>query len=138
MIFPSKQLIIDLNRDLIKNYGGYFEGEDNLENPSSLDWVLEAIQYPIFGYDKYPSISKKAAVLGWIINTGHVFYDGNKRTSTMAILIFLSANGFALNSSKEELIQIAERISKYKETNFSLDEYTLWIEERIVLKGYKT
>ena len=116
---------------MISRYGGSFFGNDNLNNPGSLDWVLEAIQYPIFGADQYPVLAQKTAILSWIINEGHVFYDGNKRTSTMSAMLFLIANGHALEATPRELIEIAESIAMCKTSGFTFKEYVAWIKERL-------
>lgn len=115
---------------MIHRFGGIFEGFDNLKNPGSLDWVLDAIQYPIFDIDRFPTIFQKAAQLGWIINEGHVFHDGNKRTSTMAVMIFMNVNNYAIEATENEFIEISERVATCKISGFTFDGYVSWIEER--------
>jgi len=132
LIFLSKERIIELNYTMISKYGGSYFGENNLNNSGSLDWVLEAIQYPIFGNDLYPTLVQKASILSWIINEGHIFYDGNKRTSNIVLLIFLFFNGYTLQASKDELIQISKLIATCKTSNYSLEEYISWIEDRLI------
>lgn len=131
--FLSKELIIQINHEMISKYGGLFLGENNLKNPGSLDWVLEAIQYPIFGIDQYPTIISKAAQLGWIINEGHVFHDGNKRTSSMSVLLFLVANDVLLKASTSEFLDISERIATCQTCGFTIEDYVKWIREHIRL-----
>lgn len=136
LIFLSIEQIIEFNHDLITEFGGIFWGDDNLKNPGSLEWVLDRIQYPLFGIDTYPSIAQKAALLGWFINEGHVFHDGNKRTSTFAVLVFLAINFYSLNATFDELIEISERIANCKISFYSLEEYISWIEDRIVQENF--
>ena len=80
LIFPSRELIIRHNHRVVLETTGSFFPPDNLINPGSLDWVLNAIQHPIFGIDPYPGLISKAALLAWTIINDHIFYDGNKRT----------------------------------------------------------
>jgi len=134
LIFLPKSLIIQINYDMIKFYGGSFWGKNNLNNPGSLDWVLEAIQYPIFGNDQYPSFVEKAAILSWIINEGHVFYDGNKRTSQMCLLLFVKANGYKLIASNDELLNISLLIATNKTNKFFYKDYVQWLKERVSTK----
>lgn len=130
--FLSKELIIQINREMISKYGGLFLGDDNLNNPGSLDWVLEAIQYPIFGIDQYPTLINKAAQLGWIINGGHVFHDGNKRTSNMSVLLFLVGNGFVIKTSIKDFIDVSEKIATCQTCGFTIENYTKWLEEHVI------
>ena len=67
LIFPTREDITNLNRYHITNTGGFDDGGANLKNSGSLEWVLDAIQYPLFGVDNYPGIAEKAAILAWII-----------------------------------------------------------------------
>jgi death on curing protein len=129
--FPSREDIIEINQEMISRYGGLYLGEDNLKFFGSLDWVLDAIQYPIFGKEIYPTIIEKAAIIGWIICEGHVFHDGNKRTGTMAVLLFLKSNGVILHASKQELLQIAEKLATSKKENFTFEDYISWLENHV-------
>jgi death on curing protein len=130
--FLSKEMIIEINREMINRYGGMFRGKDNLKYPESLDWVLDAIQYPIFGIDHYPTLVRKAAQLGWIINEGHVFHDGNKRTSNMSVLLFLVANDFVIKTKTEDFIEISEKIATCKICGFTIEDYVFWLEGHLM------
>jgi death on curing protein len=132
LIYPEIEQIIDLNRELINRYGGLHNGLDNLKNPGALEWVLDAIQYPLFGYDCYPEIWNKVGILSWQINAGHVFHDGNKRTSIFAMLQFLRVNAFQLNATTNELHSIAQIVATNKDNNFHLDDYFDWLMSRII------
>lgn len=134
LIFLTREQIIQVNFELITRYGGFFMGKDNLRCPGSLDWVLVAIQYPIFNVDQYPSIAQKGAILSWIINEGHVFNDGNKRTSTFAFLLFLRLNHYSVNATQEELLEISERIAKNKTCSYSYDDYASWVKNKLIQK----
>jgi len=73
--------IVEINRRMIQSFGGvFFEGDRNLANSGSLEFVLAEIQGPLFDTELHPSIIEKAAAIGWRIIAGHVFHDGNKRT----------------------------------------------------------
>lgn len=117
---------------MIDKYGGDFFGEHNLKFPGSLDWVLEAIQNELFGFDQYPTLVDKAAQLGWIINEGHVFHDGNKRTSNMSVLLFLSANGFGIDATKEEYIDVSLKIADCKTFGYTIEDYKNWLEVHLI------
>ncbi len=88
---------------------------------------------PIFNFDMYPSIAEKAAILSWEINAGHVFNDGNKRTSVFTLLIFLKQNNYILLASDSELLLISEHIADCIQNGYSFDKYLEWIKSRIRL-----
>jgi len=135
LIFPEVKDVILLNRRLIEKYGGDFQGLDNLINGGSLEWVLDAIQHPFFGYDPYPTVAHKAALLAWAINDGHVFLDGNKRTSMFTAALFLDANGYRLKATKNEIISTALAIATKHESGFTYDNLVEWFEAHIVNQG---
>ena len=135
LIFPQVKDIVQLNRLLIKKYGGDFEGIDNLLFPGSLEWVLDAIQHPFFGYDPYPTIAHKAAIIAWVINAGHVFHDGNKRTSMFAAVLFLDVNGYRLNTTSEEVKNIALAVAQEHERGINYDHLVAWFEAHIQVGG---
>jgi len=130
---PTREYIIDSNRLLIFESGGEFTEPDNLIFPEKLDWVLDAIQYPIFDTEIYPSILEKAAILSWKINQGHVFYDGNKRTSTFMLQIFLRSNGFDLDISDEEFVELALNVATSQDTKYSFESYVDYLSSRLII-----
>jgi death-on-curing protein len=99
-----------------------------------LEWVLDAIQCPLFGIDPYPTLVEKAALLAWTIIDGHVFHDGNKRTGISALKIFLRVNGYDTKASDDELIEVALRIAVGGE-GYSLRDFTQWIGERLYARS---
>jgi len=93
--------------------------------------VLEAIQHPLFGSQRYPTLAEKAALLAWIIIDGHVFFDGCKRTGMAALEMVLWRNGYELQASGDQIIEIALRIARRAEEPFSLDELIAWVRASI-------
>ena len=134
LIFPTREDIIELNLYHIATTGGFCQGPDNLLNPGSLEWVLDAIQYPLFGVDCYPTVVEKASILVWTIISGHVFRDANKRTGISALKIFLRTNGYEVNASNAELIKIALAIAESKKLNYTLADFTQWIRDKLCLR----
>jgi death on curing protein len=132
LIFPTFHQLIEINTDLIQQYGGYHNGNDNLRDERSLKWVLEAIQYPLFGEDFYPTIVEKTGILSWTINIGHVFFDGNKRTSTFVLLLFLHINDYSLQSSIDGLFEITTLIANHDQTGYKFNDYILWLHPRVI------
>lgn len=133
MRFLSLSDVVYINRVVIKRYGGRFVEPDNLNNVGSLEWALYVVQNPFFfGVNQYPTLGHKAAVLAWSVNSGHVFCDGNKRTSTLASLIFLDLNGYALDADNDDLIEISLSIANRTKTGFDLDSLYDWYQTRLI------
>lgn len=119
--------IVLINRRMISEWGGYSESEDNLLNPGSLEYVLDAIQGSLFGQDRYPTLIDKAAAVAWYVITGHVFHNGNKRTGMGACRSLLEANGYTMRIDWE-VKDIAFRIA---EGQLSFPELVDWLERRV-------
>jgi death-on-curing protein len=124
--------IVAINRRIIAEFGGiFFEGDDNLVNPGSLEHALEEIQGSLFGQEIYPTIVEKAAVIGWRIIANHVFHDGNKRTGMEVCYVFLRLNGYEMRIARDvidtEVVDMALAIANGK---VQLAEFTQWLEQR--------
>jgi death-on-curing protein len=132
--FLTREDIVKLNRRHIETTGGSYFEPDNLRNPDSLEWVLDAIQYPLFGIDQYPTLTEKAAMLAWVIIKGHVFYDGCKRTGMSALQLFLKQNDYQLNVTTDEIVEVALRIAGgYTEEDYSYEEFVQWVRDKLSL-----
>lgn len=62
-----------------------------------VDLLEAAVLRPMtsaFGEDAYPTVLDKAAALFHSLSRNHAFMDGNKRTSTVAMIVFLRLNGY--------------------------------------------
>ena len=87
--------IVEINRRMISHFGGiFFQGDDNLANRGSLEYVLAEIYGSLYGQELYPDIFQKAGLIAWRIIVGHIFHDGNKRTgmekTVPGILVYAS------------------------------------------------
>jgi death-on-curing protein len=123
--------VVEINRRMVLTYGGFYtEGDDNLANPGSLAYILDAIQGSFFGHDLYPTLVEKAAALAWQIIRAHVFHDGNKRAGMEACRLMLDVNGYAMRIDRE-VIDIALQIS---EKQIAFQDFVQWIAARIAEK----
>ncbi len=126
--------VIEINRELTTQFGSrYVEEVDNLQNPDSLDYVLEAIQGLVFGVDLYPTIFQKAAILCWNIITHHTFIDGNKRAGMEACRMLLELNGYDMRIDDEVVdmaLQIADINNPDTEKHLEFEEFAVWVEHR--------
>jgi death-on-curing protein len=130
--YPTIEQIIQANYRHLSESGHFFIPPDNLKERGTLEWVLDAIQYPLFGVDQYPTFIDKASILTWKIIRGHVFWDGNKRTGMTILHYFCRINTFYLNVKYPENRDAALLIADASEENkYSEVELTSWIRERL-------
>jgi death on curing protein len=112
VIFLTSEDICEINREWILHYGGRYVAENNnFCNASSLEYILDAIQYPIYGIEKFPSLINKASALAWWIIEGHIFNDGNKRTGMQSMIEMLEINGAVTHFDSESIVKIALEIA---------------------------
>jgi death-on-curing protein len=125
----SPQIIVEINRELIERFGGAYAAQvDNLQNPGSLYYILEAIATSMGSRDLYPSIFEKAAALGHSIIQKHVFFDGNKRTAFEVVRLFLSENRYDLPLDDEAI----EKALAISEGELGLGEFANWLENKAI------
>lgn len=118
-IFLSLGEIIEIHRDQIKRYGGM---------PGIRDTGLlkSALAMPSAGFGEcyaHNDLFEMAAAYLFHIIRNHPFFDGNKRTGTVAAVIFLDINGIELDvdeqTFEEIIISVAEgKASKSSVANF--------------------
>jgi len=125
--YPSVEQICEINKRMIDEYDGLFVGADNIHADGSLEYVLDAIELPMYGQDRYPTLTEKAAALAYHIITRHVFHDGNKRTAGHAMLMFLRANGVELKLD-QTLAALLEGVAAGTCGEAAIQE---WIRERV-------
>jgi death-on-curing protein len=80
------------------------------------------------GNDLYPSLIEKAAALGFSLIQNHPFIDGNKRAGHAAMATFLSINGFRINASIDEQVEIVLFVAS---GNLNREGFTKWLASRI-------
>jgi death-on-curing protein len=90
--YPTISQIVEVNRRMIDETGGSFTPPANFRNRDSLEYVLDAIKYPVFGKHLFPTLKEKAAALAFEIIKSHVFVDGCKRTGIHIAWEFLGSN----------------------------------------------
>ena len=71
-----------------------------------LDSALARPQTSVFGEDAYPTLELKAAAMTHSVIKNHPMVDGNKRTSWFLLNAFLYINGYLLEMSTEEGLEL--------------------------------
>lgn len=99
MIYLTSEELIAINKKALEKTGQKFMG---IQYPEGLSIIVEQPQMVIFGHELYPTIWLKAAYIVQKITKKHIFYDGNKRTSYLSLLVFLYKNNYKLLLSADE------------------------------------
>jgi death-on-curing protein len=68
-----------------------------------LEALIAAPQHQFFGTEAYPTVAEKAAIIFYTVNKRQIFVNGNKRMSTLCMLVFLAINGKGLSAPSDEL-----------------------------------
>lgn len=82
----------------------------------------------------YPTLIDKAAILYYVLNKNHPFWNGNKRISAVSLLVFLFINDKWLLVSNEALYEKTLYIAKSDRTEKDkiIIEIKQWIKENLV------
>jgi death-on-curing protein len=80
------------------------------------------------GSELYPSLAEKASALGFSLIQNHPFADGNKRTGHAVMESFLALNGYEINASTDEQVEV---ILSLASGELSRDEFTKWLSNHI-------
>lgn len=121
--------VIEINRRMIQNFGGFYSDFDNnLLYREGLEHLFYEIDGHLFGVELYPGVFQKAGLIAWRINTGHIFNDGNKRTSIEACRIYLELNNYIFQIDFE-VIDISLRIAR---DEIDYGDFVIWLRNKSV------
>ncbi len=91
--------VLQIHLDQIENYGGAVEIRDR----ALLESAIEQPRATFGGNYLHQFPNEMAAAYLFHIVKNHPFVDGNKRTGTVAALVFLDLNGVAIETVPGEL-----------------------------------
>ena len=95
----TKTQILILQKILVGKFGGI----DGIRDENLLDAAISAPFQTFGGQDLFPTLTEKAARLGFGLIKNHPFLDGNKRIGTHAMLVFLKINGVEILAADDDL-----------------------------------
>ena len=118
IIIPSSDDAIAINKRL----GG------SVLNQGAVDFLITKIESKISKKDYRRQIATISAILWYEIVRGHPFVDGNKRTATETMKLFLKQNNFKLNTPLSGLVYISLKIAN---NEIAYSELIEWIYRRL-------
>ena len=98
MIYLTTAEVIQLQNWVIQQSGGSPGVRDN----GLIDSAVRQPEATFGGEDLYPTLTGKAAALGYSLARNHGFIDGNKRIAHAAMETFLVSNGHQIDAPVDE------------------------------------
>lgn len=118
---PTPDQLAELNRRMIAKSGGTFGVADRqlLESACAVPFA------GLVGQEFYPTLFLKAAALARSIVQNDPFVDGNKRTGVAAALVFLRVNGYTVEATDADYVDLGERLAV---RGIGVEEVASWLE----------
>lgn len=120
----TKRIAEAIHLDQIKQHGGSLGTRDEGLLESALDRPKNT-----WHYKGKSTLFELAASLGVGIAKNHPFMDGNKRTSFLLMYVFLSINGFKIETSENDVVQVMLRVA---EGSMKEPELAIWLEKNSI------
>ena len=121
IIYLTLEEVLIIHEDQIERYGG----SSGLRDITLLESAVYRPQTLFAGRDLYISHFEKAAALLHSLVMNHAFIDGNKRTGTASILVFLESNGVHVSIRNRELAKAVLCIVNEK---WSINTIVAWLK----------
>lgn len=112
--------VLELHRLALKQSGGM----DGVRDLGALESAVAQPQMTFGGEELYPTLTDKAAALGFSLVCNHPFMDGNKRVGHAAMETFLVLNGWELAAAVDEQEQMVLRLAA---GGLGREEFTAWV-----------
>lgn len=117
-IIPGIDEIIELN----KNIGG------SVLNRGILEFLITKIESKSSDKNPEMQVAKIAAILWLDIIQLHPFLDGNKRTATEAVLLFLDKNKYSLETPVSGKVYISLKLAN---NEMKYEDLVKWLHQKI-------
>jgi len=120
--YITTEEVLDIHRTLEIEFR---DSSDPISPPGIKDFgsLDSAVNRPILARDKYPTVEMATAALLHSLIKNHAFYNGNKRTGIVAMLVSLDKNGRKLVASEGSLFTFAYEVAASELLNNPRDRY---------------
>ncbi len=116
--------VLELYRRVIEASGGSM----GIRDLNGLKSALAQPRMTFGGKDVYPSVSEKAAALGFSLIMDHPFVDGNKRLGHAAMETFLLLNGYEIAAEVDEQERVILSVASGR---IGRAEFVEWVRTHI-------
>lgn len=124
IIWLDLKLILAVHDMQLAEHGGI----SGLREEELLKSALEKPKF-LLHYQPDVDIASLAASYAFAISSSHTFFDGNKRVSAVAMMIFLKLNGFSITASQEEKYIIFMQLAA---SELSEAELAIWTRKNLM------
>lgn len=98
--------------------------QSQLRDVDLLEAAVLRPQSSAFGEDAYPTVAEKAGAFFHSLTRNHAFVDGNKRTATVALLVFLESNGYRVIWDEQQALEFIVLAST---GTYTVEQITEWL-----------
>ncbi len=119
--------VLEIYHQVMQQSGGLI----GIRDLGALESAVAQPRVTFGGEELYPTIVNKASALGFSLIQNHPFVDGNKRTGHAAMETFLVMNGYVIDATVDEQVQV---ILQMASGEIKRDGFTNWLREHIVEK----
>lgn len=124
IIYLTLEQVFLIHEDQLVRYGG----SSGLRDLALLESAIFRPQSSFNGEDLYPTLFYKAAALMTSLILNHAFFDGNKRTGTASMIVFLELNGCKLKISQKTLVNTALGVESKK---INIEKLAAWLKKHV-------
>ncbi|NPV58761.1 MAG: type II toxin-antitoxin system death-on-curing family toxin [Actinobacteria bacterium] len=118
-VFLTLAEVIEIHQDQMRRYGG----DPGIRD---LNLLKSALAMPQAGMGEqyfHADIMQMAAAYLFHIVRNHPFIDGNKRTGTVATLVFLTLNGIEIEAGETEFELLVRKVAEGKADKNDIAEF---------------
>ncbi len=119
ILTPVFEEIVEINKKV---------EDGRLLNEGALTHMLSRLESLRISGDRKKDITKGAVIIWVDLISNHSFVDGNKRTATETLKLFLRLNDFRLNAPDNGLIYISLQIAN---GDMHFDQLLKWLSDKI-------
>lgn len=127
MKFVDKLSVLIIHRKSIDRFGGIH----GLRDEGALESAVNAAENR-FHYET-EDVAKIAATYSYHLSQAHAFLDGNKRIAAAVAGVFLEINGFSLQMTEDEVIELFLAIAAGEMSREAVEEK--FAERLITIEG---
>lgn len=123
-VWLTKAIIEAIHVNLIREHGGQYGIRDiNLRE--------SALARPVnrWSYEQESDIVIIAAAYGYGLAKNHCFMDGNKRVAFMAMYTFLGINGYEIDATEPEVVDLMFGVA---DSSISEQQLIRWLRIHVV------
>ena len=125
IIYPSKELIIQLNKSMVAISNDPFV----LQNEANLEHIVEAVKFKFERKSFYDKMILKASyLLEMLACKAHAFAEGNKRTALSVTIAFLEANNVLFQEENQE--ELSRFILDVASGKLNAKKISKWLQKR--------